>query len=109
MLLYILAQSDPVGTAGGTDPLSLFLQYGLPGLVIAALIMGWLWAKPAVDTIKQRAERAETQRDELVKVYEDKILPALTENVQVNREMKPILLDVVRTLEQVKEHHRGGQ
>lgn len=105
MWFFILAQE---AAASGSDPLSLFLQYGLPGLVIAALILGWLWAKPAVDTIKQRADRAEQQRDELVRVYEDKILPALTENVQVNRELKPILLDVVRTLEQVKEQQKRG-
>jgi hypothetical protein len=106
MWLHLLAQA--ASESGGSDPLSLFLQYGLPGLVIAALIMGWLWAKPAVDNIKQRAERAEAQRDELVKIYEDKVVPALTENISVNREMKPILLDIVRTLEQVKDLQRRG-
>lgn len=105
MWVLLLAQEV---AASGSDPLSLFLQYGLPGLVIAALIMGWLWAKPAVDNIKDRAERAEAQRDELVKIYEDKILPALTENVQINREMKPVLLDVVKTLEHVKELQNRG-
>ncbi len=97
---FVLAQ-DAAPTSA--DPLSLFLQFGLPGLVIASLIMGLLWARPAVETIIKRAERAEAQRDELVKVYEERILPALTENVAVNREMKPILLDVIRTLEQVKQ------
>jgi hypothetical protein len=88
MWLHLLAQA--ASESGGSDPLSLFLQYGLPGLVIAALIMGWLWAKPAV------------------KIYEDKGVPALTENISVNREMKPILLDIVRTLEQVKDLQRRG-
>lgn len=106
MWIHLLAQA--AADSSGSDPLSLFLQYGLPGLVIAALIMGWLWAKPAVDTIKQRADRAEQQRDELVRVYEDKILPALTENLHINRELQPILRDVVRTLEQVKEQQKRG-
>lgn len=91
-----------VGQTSGSDPVSLFLQYGIPGLVIASLIMGLLWAKPAVDSIINRAERAESQRDELVKIYEERILPALAESVAVNREMKPILLDVVRTLESIR-------
>lgn len=98
MLLLLLGQETP----SGTDPVSLFISYGIPGLVLASIILGWLWAKPAVDTIIKRAERAESQRDDLLKVYEEKIIPALTETAQVNREMKPVLLEVVRVLEQVK-------
>lgn len=92
-----------------SDPVSLFLQYGIPGLVIASIVMGLLWAKPAVDNIIKRAERAENQRDELVKIYEERILPALVESVQVNREMKPILLDVVRVLEAVRGSLKGPE
>lgn len=102
LLVGVLAQD-----AAGSDPVSLFLQYGVPGLVIASLIMGLLWAKPAVDNIIKRAERAEAQRDELVKVYEERILPALVDSATVNREMKPILLDLVRSLESLKGTRDG--
>lgn len=84
------------------DPIGLFFQYGVAGLVIAAILMGLLWAKPAVDDLKDRAKRAEAQRDEMLKVYEDKIIPKLVTTDEVLTSMKPVLLEVVRAMEAVK-------
>lgn len=86
----------------GADPIGLFFQYGVAGLVIAALLLGLLWAKPAVDDLKDRVKRAESQRDDMLKVYEDKIIPKLVTTDEVLTSMKPVLLDVVRAMEQVK-------
>lgn len=90
---------------GGAGPLE-FVQYGVLGLVIVALLLGWLWAKPAVDRLLQdrdlqRAdkEKAEAQRDALLKVYEDKIMPALVESTMVTAALRPVLEEVVRALD----------
>lgn len=108
-MIYVLAiviQSDTTGsngTSSGTDLVSLFLQYGIPGLVIAALLLGWLWAKPSVERLILDKQRAEDQRDELLKVYEEKILPALNDSIVITRDLKPVMQDVVNTLTLVKD------
>jgi hypothetical protein len=96
----LLAQSAEEG--GSTDFVSLLLQYGIPGLVIAALLMGLLWAKPAVDRLIVDKEKAEAQRDELLRVYEEKMLPALADSIVITRDLKPIMQEVSNTLAQVK-------
>jgi hypothetical protein len=84
-----------------TGPVDLLQTFGLPGLIIALMLMGWLWAKPAVDDLKDRTKRAEDQRDQMLKVYEDMIIPKLVATDEVLTSMKPVLLDVVRAVEQV--------
>lgn len=86
-----------------TDIVNQLFQYGIPGLVIAALLAGLLWAKPAVDRLIRDKERAETQRDELLRVYEEKLLPALTDSIAVTRDMKPIIQEVSNLMVQVKD------
>lgn len=88
--------------SGSTDIVSILFQYGIPGLVIAALLLGLLWAKPAVDRLIVDKERAERQRDELLRVYEEKMLPALADSITVTRDLRPILQEVSATLAQVK-------
>lgn len=92
-----------------TDIVGQLFQYGIPGLVIAALLVGLLWAKPAVDRLLRDKEKAETQRDELLKVYEEKILPALADSIVVTRDLKPIIQDVTNVLTQVKEELIRGK
>lgn len=105
MYLFYLMVSQEAADGG---PVTLFFQYGVAGLVIAALLMGLLWAKPGVDDLKERATRAETQRDELLKVYEEKIIPKLAASDEVMHSLKPVLADVVKTLEAVKASMRGS-
>lgn len=90
-------------SGGDTDIVSFLLQYGIPGLVIAALLLGFLWAKPAVDRLITDKERAENQRDELLRVYEEKMLPALADSIVITRDLKPVIQDVTATLEHVKQ------
>lgn len=99
--LSFLAQVDAEG-GGSTDIIGILFQYGVPGLVIAALLLGLLWAKPAVDRLITDKERAEHQRDELLRIYEEKMLPALADSIVVTRDLKPIMQDVANTLAQVK-------
>lgn len=100
--LATLAQ-DAAASDGATDIVSELFQYGIPGLVIAALLVGLLWAKPAVDRLLRDKEKAEAQRDELLRVYEEKMLPALADSIVVTRDLKPVIQDMTNVLSQVKE------
>lgn len=98
--IAVLAQSSSSG--GSTDVIGYLLQYGIPGVVIAAMLIGWLWAKPAVDRLIRDKEKAESQRDDLLRIYEEKMLPALTDSIIVTRDLKPVIQDVTTVLAQVK-------
>jgi hypothetical protein len=97
---FLIAQTTSDGSS--TDIVGLLFQYGIPGLVIAALLIGLLWAKPSVDRLIHDKERAEAQRDELLRIYEEKMLPALSDSIVVTRDLKPVMQDVINTLAQIK-------
>lgn len=89
--------------AAAGDPIDL-VQFGVLGVVLALFLVGWAWAKPAVDRLIADKERAEAQRDALIEAYQTSIIPALTEAtaatgraVSAIEEMKPIMVEV-RTL-----------
>lgn len=89
--MWVLAQ------AATPNPFD-FLQYGVLGLVIAALLLGWLWAKPSVDQLKADKSAVEAQRDALIEAYETQVIPVLTD---VQREFVPAtsgVADAIRTL-----------
>lgn len=60
--MWLLAQQVDTGT----DPTE-WIQFGALGLVVLALLTGWLWAKPAVDRILEEnrvlREQLHEQRD----------------------------------------------
>jgi hypothetical protein len=82
------------------NPITL-AQYGVLGLVVIALLLGWLWARPAVDRLIKDKERAEHQRDEMLKVYEDRVLPVLTQLTQLTQAQTPLMHDLLDALERV--------
>lgn len=84
------------------DPTN-WINFGVTGVVIVSIVFGWLWAKPAVDELKrqaesdrQRAEKAEAQRDEAFQIAQDKIVPLLGQFVDTTRTLMPLLQDVVQ-------------
>ena len=79
-----------------------FVQYGVLGLVIVALLLGWLWAKPGVDELRTRAERAEAQRDALMDTMQKEVLPVLAQTSQVNEAMRPVLAEVIKVLDDIR-------
>lgn len=99
--ISIIAQADSSGDS--TDIVGYLLQYGIPGVVIAAMLIGWLWAKPAVDRLIKDKEKAESQRDDLLRVYEEKMLPALTDSIIVTRDLKPVIQEVTNILSKVRD------
>lgn len=99
--------------ASAASPLD-FLQYGVLGLVIVALLVGWLWAKPSVDQMRADKTAVEAQRDALIEAYETQVIPVLT---SVQREFVPAtssMADALRvlqreTLEERKELRKSIQ
>lgn len=85
----------------GGSPLD-FVQYGVLGLIIVALLLGWLWAKPAVDRLIVDKEKAEAQRDALMVTMQEKVLPVLAQTSQVNEAMRPVLAEVVKALDEFR-------
>lgn len=79
------------------DPTEL-IQFGVLGVILALILFGWLWAKPSVDRLIADKERAETQRDALVDIYQGEVIPALKDwNDRVDRiatEVVPVLTEV---------------
>ena len=52
-----------------------WVQFGVLGLVVIALIMGWLWAKPSVDQLLASISRLSNEnavlREEIAKLRND--------------------------------------
>lgn len=67
----LIAQAE-IGTP---ETIFDFVQVGIAGLVIVALIMGWIWAKPSVDQLLRSIERLNTEnndlREELAKLKQE--------------------------------------
>lgn len=85
----ILAQSAPTTT----DPINLLISYGVPGIVIFALITGYLWAKPAVEQLKADKKSAEEQRDKLIELF-DSTTDALTANAKAVESLSPLIAEL---------------
>jgi hypothetical protein len=86
----VISQTPPI------DPLPSLLQFGVLGLVIIALLLGWLWPRPSVEQLRRdkeaaeaRAVRAEAQRDELARELQQ-ALPILNETTVACRRMLPM-------------------
>lgn len=70
-LLPILAQT------GVNDVWDFLKNWGPLGVVLALVVVGWLVPKPSVDKTDQALARTEAQRDSLVHLYEQEIIPLL--------------------------------
>lgn len=91
------------------DPTGL-LQTSVIGVMLLLMVLGWVWPKPSVDQLKADKEKAEAQRDALLLVMQEKVIPALhdasasqTRSAEVITEkLLPILERVSFQLEQAK-------
>ena len=98
--LTILAGSQPV-----QFDITALVQYGVLGVILILVLLGYLWAKPSVDRLIKDKERAEEQRDALLDTYQTKVIPVLTE-VQLNMipglaKVADSLVEVQRTADQI--------
>lgn len=92
--MLVLAATD------GTDLTSVttWVNFGVLGLVVLALITGRLWTKPSVDRLqeeKDRAikerERADAQRDAMAMMLQDKLIPVISDFITTTRSLLPVL------------------
>lgn len=72
------------------------IQYGVLGMVVVALIAGWLWAKPAVDRLLADKDRLITERSQEIE--------ALTREVSALSGQVKDLSEQIRRMER-----RGGE
>lgn len=47
------------------------------GAVVVLALLGYVWFKPAVNSLMERIQKAEAQRDALIETYQEEIIPAL--------------------------------
>lgn len=60
------------------------VQAGVLGVVLLAMLTGWIWAKPAVEDLQKRIKALEAE----LLWWRDKLLPALEEIQRLLREFK---------------------
>ena len=112
-----------LGQAAPAEPsLNYLLQFGVVGLGLVALIMGWIVPRYVLhrqredfaDTLTRvladkdaqltRAwaaqERAEAQRDDLIAAYEQRVLPVMTEFAATSDHLDATMREVVALLQQ---------
>lgn len=87
-------------TSGGADQILTLINYGVLGLVVIASAFGWIEWKPTISRLLSEIDRQHKQIDSLVKVYEDKVIPLLTE---ANRTLSKLAEDERRRREWEEE------
>jgi hypothetical protein len=88
------------GSGGEAIPGLSYLSSTALGIIILLALFGWVWFKPAVEEIKASRDRAERQRDDLIKTYEDEIIPVLRE---VQTQLIPVLAATTAVLNDVRK------
>jgi hypothetical protein len=63
--------------ATSSDPIIQFAQYGILGLILLAILTGYLWPKPPVERLQKDFDRLQAQYDELVATYQREVIPML--------------------------------
>lgn len=97
-MTWVLGQS----TGGGDIPVPNWIGELAFGAVVILALLGYVWFKPAVKTLLERIEKAEAQRDALIEVYQDEVIPALRDaNVGVV-EVVGVVKDAVPALDQAR-------
>jgi hypothetical protein len=109
----MIAQS----VGGGSLPIPTWIGELAFGAVVILALLGYIWFKPAVSSLMERIEKAEGQRDSLIEVYQDEIIPALRDVTVAAAKIAPIAEASTRTNQEAMEvlrevrtllHARGG-
>jgi hypothetical protein len=93
--------------ASGIDPIMTLVQYGALGLVVIALLAGWLWAKPAVEQLRRDKDKAEAQRDKLIELMTTQVIPVIGDSVRATGYMSDVAERMVRFLDDDRYAERG--
>lgn len=70
-------------TAQAVADLAQWAQYGVLGLVVVALLMGWLVPGRYFDREVRRGDRLEAENERLRHQVEDRVIPLLTRAMDV--------------------------
>lgn len=104
---------SPTTTSGFDDPLT-WINFGVLGLMVMALLTGWIWAKPAVERIIEENKRLVLERDQalaqvnkMAEAYQEKFLPIVGEFVATIKTATPALQDIQKFADETKAILRG--
>lgn len=84
-----------------------FAQFGVLGLIVVALLAGWLWPKPGVDRLQRDLDRSLEQGERDAAFLRDVAMPAITQNLDLQRDVQQLLRDVQELLKEMLR--RSGQ
>jgi len=65
-----------------------FLNYGVLGVVVLGFLFGWIVPKPTHDREVARGDKAEIERDKLILVMQEKVIPALMDSTRTLEEAR---------------------
>lgn len=88
-----------------SSPLDGLLAYGPLGMTALALATGWLVPKPTYDRAIADRDRSDAKTEQVTKDVMDRVMPALNDAIQAVQshvEVKEVLADVRRLLEQLR-------
>lgn len=69
------------------QPLFQLVQYGVLGLVVLGFMLGFIWAKPAVQRLEKDLDKALADLRELEKINREIIIPAITRSSEIIERM----------------------
>lgn len=99
LLLLFFAQLGGGATTASSGGVVEYIQYGVLGLVVVGFLVGFIWARPAVNQLIKDKEAAERQRDQLIDTYEKKVIPLLQE---VDEKLLPAMSEVLVGVREMK-------
>lgn len=65
-----------------------WLQFGVLGLVVVSLLLGWLWAKPAVDALRADKDRLIAAQDKRIDSLTAEVRELRNEIYALRRELR---------------------
>jgi hypothetical protein len=93
--LVLAAETQPL------DSVTTWVNFGVLGLVVLALLTGRLWTKPSVDRLLEEKNRAveerkeaDAQRDAMAALLQDRLLPVVSDFVATTRALMPVLQEL---------------
>lgn len=86
MWLVFWAQAPP--PPSGVDSIATWVQFGVLGAVVVAILRGWLWAKPAVDRLLRDLDWLREQREKTDEVVIAEIHALRSEIASLRKEVR---------------------
>jgi hypothetical protein len=82
-----------------SDPASIFLQYGVLGVVVFLLI---IYTRGSVTRERERSDKAEAQVKELNDFIRDELLPNQVEGTLLHKQVAEVLEEAIQLITEMK-------